>query len=380
MRNHDGEPMKVVVYFRQDGGVAAKDYALNTHWTEDQNEDRIPLFSAFDLSYKQILPAEIIEQIEATNPWLEAQRGFVIATYTEIEDRSSRRPAYGAARKAAAHQRAVLAVATGRPVGPSKEFYPSSQDGVAVVVLIGSEREHLAREQWTVTGRAVVYFRVPLAGAEAGDLLAKQRAAVQKMSGSITVLAEFTENEGPGQNERPQLDRALNLCREQTAFLLIGTTDAIESGAQFQPDFTDVPYEVAYRKDYDWPDVIPITACPHSVALLFGRQWVRGNVPLYLANASGTDFVDVEVMSRGSTLSGGDILETNVASKNLGAIASGQGHLLEAYDVYFDGDFLTEYQVRAQRANGTTFKGRAVVKDIPVNRWIEVRDQNLTRF
>ena len=49
MRNHDGEPMKVVVYFRQAGGAVAGTYPLITHWAEDEDEQPVPLFSQFDM-------------------------------------------------------------------------------------------------------------------------------------------------------------------------------------------------------------------------------------------------------------------------------------------------------------------------------------------
>ncbi len=41
MRNHDGKPMKVVVYFRQAGGAVAETYPLITHWAEDEAEQPV---------------------------------------------------------------------------------------------------------------------------------------------------------------------------------------------------------------------------------------------------------------------------------------------------------------------------------------------------
>lgn len=102
----------------------------------------------------------------------------------------------------------------------------------------------------TASGRTPVafYLRTGPAGPEAEALLVKQRNAIQRANISDKVLAEFTETETAGSTERPQLVKVLELCREHLALLFIGTTDAIEGGEEFQPEFTDVPYEVAYRR------------------------------------------------------------------------------------------------------------------------------------
>lgn len=371
MRNHEADPMKVVVYFRQNGGIATKDYPMITHWAEDENDIPVARFSAFDTRNADALPPEILTQIEGVNPWLEARRGVVVATFTEIEDGSPRRPAYGAARKEAARQRAVLLVATDKVIAGQK-FSPASQDGVEVIALQASKPANLLRE--TASGRkpVVFYFRAGPKGPEADALLAKQRDGIRKINISSNVLAEFTEEEAAGSTERPQLAKALELCREHKAFLFIGTTDAIGDGEEFRPDFTDVPYEVAYRKAYEWPDLISLSSCSFPVALHFGKQWVRGNIPLYLVNDTGNDFVSASVTSRGSTVVGGELIETTLRNKHLGPVPTGHARLIEAYDVYFDGDFLTEYRIEAHLADGIRFSGRALVKDVPASRWLRI--------
>ena len=371
MRNHDGVPMKVVVYFRQEGGIAARDYPVQTHWTEDRDEIPVPLFSAFETGSMDAPPPGISAQMEGVNIWLAEQRGVVSATFTEIEDGSPRRPAYGAARKEAAYQRAVLLVATTKAIA-GQTFSPVSQDGVEVITLPPSKPANHLRE--TASGRAPVVFYLRTGAAEQGTdaFLAKQRGGIEKINISSNVLAEFVEEEAAGSTERPQLVKALDLCREHKALLFIGTTDAIAGGAEFQPDFTDVSYEVAYREAYEWPDLIPISSCPFSVALHFGKQWVRGTLPLYLANNSGSDLLDVRVTSQGSTVFGNERIETTLGDKHLGVISAGQARLLEAYDVYFDGDFLTEYRIEARLPDGSSFSGRALVKDIPASGWLRV--------
>lgn len=371
MRNHEADPMKVIVYFRQNGGIAANDYPVTTHWAGDENGIPAPLFSAFNTGDADTLPPEILTQIEAVNPWLEARRGVVAATFTEIEDGSPRRPAYGAARKAAVRERAVLLVATSKAIA-GQEFSPVSQDGVEVITLPAPKLADQLRK--TASGRTpvVFYLRAGPQGPEADALLARQRDAIQKANISDNVLAEFTEEEAAGSTERPHLAKALELCREHKALLFIGTTDAIGDGEEFQPEFTDIPYEVAYRKAYEWPDLIPLSTCPFPVALHFGKQWVHGNIPLYLANGTGSDFLAASVTSRGSTVIGGELIETTLGDKRLGPIPTGHARLVEAYDVYFDGDFLTEYRIEARLVDGTTFSGRTFVKDIPASRWLRV--------
>lgn len=371
MRNLDGVPMKVVVYFRQEGGIAARDYPVQTHWTEDEDEIPVALFSAFETGGMDALPPEISAQMESVNTWLAERRGVVSATFTEIKDGSSRRPAFGAARKEAARQRAVLLVATTNAI-TGQTFFPVSQDGVEVITLPPVKRANHLRE--TASGRApvVFYFRAGPAGQASDVLLAKQREGIEKVNISGNILAEFIEEEAAGSMARPQLAKAVGLCREHKALLFIGTTDAIAEGAEFQPDFTDVPYEVAYREAYEWPDLIPISSCPFPVALHFSKQWVRGTLPLYLANNSGNDLLDVRVTSQGSAVFGDERIETTLGTKYLGLVATGQARLLEAYNVYFDGDFLTEYRVEARLPDGSSFSGRALVKDIPASGWLRI--------
>lgn len=56
MRNHEADPMKVIVYFRQNGGIAANDYPVTTHWAGDENGIPAPLFSAFNTGDADTLP------------------------------------------------------------------------------------------------------------------------------------------------------------------------------------------------------------------------------------------------------------------------------------------------------------------------------------
>lgn len=60
MRHHEADPIKVIVYFRQNGGIAAKDSPVTTHWAEDKNGIPAPLFGAFNTGHANTLPPEIL--------------------------------------------------------------------------------------------------------------------------------------------------------------------------------------------------------------------------------------------------------------------------------------------------------------------------------
>lgn len=369
MRNHDGEPMKVVVYFRQAGGTVAGAHPVITHWTEDENEQPVPLFSQFDMDAMADAAPEILVQLQSANRWLKEKRGVVVASFTEMEDGLGRRPSYGAARKAAGRERAVVLIATTKALA-GQRFAPISQDGLEVVRL--EDPEDAARESWARARNVVLYLRAAAKPDEAQALLEKQHREIGKMLRSANVLAEFVEIEPLPSAGRPQLQQALALCLEHKARLFIGTTDAIGDSEVFTPDFTDVPYEVAYRKAYEWPDTIPLDHCPFPVALYFGKQWTHGYVPLYLANATENELLEVTISSIGTTVMDREHVETTPSRKEIDSVPSGTGRLIEAYDVYFDGDFLVIYTVEARSSDGTRYSGRAATKGIPGNRWLRI--------
>lgn len=369
MRNHDGEPMKVVVYFRQAGGAVAETYPLITHWTEDEDEQPVPLFSQFDTDAMSGAAPEILIQLQSANLWLKQKRGVVVASFTEMEDGLGRRPSYGTARKTAVRERASILIATTKALA-GQRFAPISQDGLEVVRL--EDPEEATRHKWARSKNVVVYLREVGHPHEAQALLEKQQREIGKMLRSVNVLAEFVESEPLASAERPQLQQALALCREQKARLFIGTTDAVGDGEAFTLDFTDVPYEVAYRKAYEWPETIPLVNCPFPVALYFGQQWTHGYVSLYLANAMENDLFEVAISGIGTTVMDRQHVETTPSRKEIDSVPCGTGRLIEAYDVYFDGDFLVIYTVEARSSDGTRYSGRASTKGIPGNRWLRI--------
>lgn len=369
MKNHDGEPMKVVVYFRQAEGTATATYPLVTHWTEDEHEVPVPLFSQFDTDTMVNAAPEILVQLQSANQWLKEKRGVVVGSFTEMEDGSGRRPSYGAARKAAGRERANLLIATTKALA-GQHFAPISQDGLEVVRL--EDPEEAARDKWAKSKNVVVYLRAVGNPDEAHAILEKQHREIGKMLRSANVLAEFLETEPLPSALRTHLQQALALCREQKARLFIGTTDAIGDGEAFMPDFTDVPYEIAYRKAYEWPETIPLTNCPFPVAFYFGKQWTHGYVPLYFANATENQLFEVAISGIGTTLIDREHVETTPSRKEVDSVPSGTGQLIEAYDVYFDGDFLVIYTVEARSNDGTRYSGQTATKGIPGNRWLRI--------
>jgi hypothetical protein len=373
MRDHDGEPMKVVVYFRQAGGAVAETYPLITHWTEDEDEQPVPFFSQFDTDGMPDAAPEILVQLQSANHWLKEKRAIVAAFFTEMEDGSGRRPSYGAARKTAGRERATVLIATTKAFA-GQRFAPFSRDGLEVIRLEDPEEaaEEAARDKWARSKNVVVYLRAVGNPVEAQAILEKQHREIGKMLRSAIVLAEFVETEPLDSTERPQLQQALALCREQKARLFIGTTDAVGDGEAFTPDFTDVPYEVAYWKADEWPETISLINCPFPVALYFGQQWTRGSVPLYLANATANDLFEVTVFGVGTTVIDREHVQTTPSRKEVDCVPSGTGRLIEAYDVYFDGDFVVIYTVEARASDGTRYSGQAVTKGIPGNRWLRI--------
>lgn len=268
--------MKVIVYFRQNGGTASA-IPPSTHWTEDENEVPVPSFSVFH-SDERGLPREILAQVAAANHWLEEHGGIVVEAFTEIEDGSGRRPAYGAARKAAGQNQAVLLVAAGEEIA-GQIFRPSPQSELAVIVLRDQESQS------------------PSFGA---------------MSAATGATAE------------------------------------------------------------EWQALITLPATPFPITLYFGKEQVRGKVPVYLANGTESDFTEVIVKSAGSAFFNEELISTTPGSRSLGRVPKGHAHLVEAYDIYLDGDFLIEYRVVIALADGSVLDRRALTKDIPPNRWLRV--------
>ena len=85
-------------------------------------------------------------------------------------------------------------------------------------------------------GRFVAYYRVSTdRQGKSGLGLEAQREAVQSYlnGGSWTLAAEVTEVESGRRNDRPELDRALGLCRLYNATLIVAKLDRLARNVAF---------------------------------------------------------------------------------------------------------------------------------------------------
>ncbi|KQS91123.1 hypothetical protein ASG42_11605 [Rhizobium sp. Leaf391] len=279
LRLQDGEPMKVIVYFRRAGEAILEEqpsHGFVTHWVEDEKEMPTASFSQVEATASMDIDAELTLQFHSVNAWLKENRAIVIADFTEIESGGKSRPAYGAAHKAASKAGAELVIATTKSIA-GQRFSPTIQDLVNIICL--EDAETIDQRRWSRSDEIVAY---------------------------------------------------------------------------------------------DWPETITLDAPPFAIALFFGSQWVRGKIPLYVANATGSRLLDVTVSSLGSTVFDGKHVGTTPSVKKLGTIETGKGRLLEAYDLQFDSDFLTSYSVTAATDDGPQYSGVAHIKEPPPTKWTRI--------
>jgi len=94
-----------------------------------------------------------------------------------------------------------------------------------------------AKSQYTKTRKAyVAYYRVSTGKQEKSGLgLDAQRSAVLDFinGGAANLIAEFTETESGKRNDRPQLAKALKLCRKEKAILIIAKLDRLARNVHF---------------------------------------------------------------------------------------------------------------------------------------------------
>lgn len=87
-----------------------------------------------------------------------------------------------------------------------------------------------------MTGRVVAYFRVSTNKQGINGLgMSAQREAVRNFltSGNWVLLAEFAEVESGRQKDRPELSKAIAVCRKEKAKLLIAKLDRLTRNAAF---------------------------------------------------------------------------------------------------------------------------------------------------
>jgi DNA invertase Pin-like site-specific DNA recombinase len=95
-----------------------------------------------------------------------------------------------------------------------------------------------------MAGQFVAYYRVSTdRQGRSGLGLEAQQAAVRRYLGSETAIAEFTEVETGKCNDRPELDRALALCRKRKARLVIAKLDRLSRNLAFIAALMDASVE-----------------------------------------------------------------------------------------------------------------------------------------
>jgi DNA invertase Pin-like site-specific DNA recombinase len=85
-----------------------------------------------------------------------------------------------------------------------------------------------------LSGQFAAYYRVSTdRQGRSGLGLEAQQAAVRAYLGASTPIAEFTEVETGKRNDRPELERALALCRKRKARLVIAKLDRLSRNLAF---------------------------------------------------------------------------------------------------------------------------------------------------
>ncbi|MCZ7936660.1 recombinase family protein [Agrobacterium salinitolerans] len=82
--------------------------------------------------------------------------------------------------------------------------------------------------------RYVAYYRVSTQmQGKSGLGLEAQRAAVQQFTSGQEIVAEFTEIESGKRDDRPELEKALDLAKQQNAVLVIAKLDRLSRDVHF---------------------------------------------------------------------------------------------------------------------------------------------------
>src|SRR5262245_19645899 len=85
-----------------------------------------------------------------------------------------------------------------------------------------------------MAGLFVAYYRVSTdRQGRSGLGLQAQQAAVRGYLGPLSPIAEFVEVETGGRNDRPELNKALALCRKRKARLVMAKLDRLSRNLAF---------------------------------------------------------------------------------------------------------------------------------------------------
>jgi hypothetical protein len=298
-------------------------------------------------------------QRDAVASWTSERSAVVFAEFTEAEDGGKARPQLGKALALCRREDARLVVARTNPIGSGEEFGS----------LYGNDISGIRCERLTQPVGTVVYLRTrPSHGVESESHLVSQREAIAEwLSNRSTVLiAEYIETEEDDRSDRPALGAAVDRCLQEGngTTLLVGTLAPIGNGPVLQIPSTRVPIEVAWtpppeQSSIPTPDDIALPwKAPGEIALFFDPTDDH-HLSVYLCNPRAEPLSDVRVSSIGVTTHGpsgpdgsGSLLSTSVSRKELGAVPPRTGRFVESYDPFWDGDFVTSYQVIFRTPDG----------------------------
>jgi DNA invertase Pin-like site-specific DNA recombinase len=137
----------------------------------------------------------------------------------------------------------------------------------------------------------VVYLRVSTGRQEISGLgTAAQREAVVRYAAQTagTLIAEFVEVESGAKSNRPQLAKALALCRKAKATLLIARLDRLSRSLSFVAQLLDANVEI---KCCDMPDANRLLLQMLAVFAEHERQMIRERTRAALAAAKARGVV-----------------------------------------------------------------------------------------
>lgn len=135
------------------------------------------------------------------------------------------------------------------------------------------------------TGRFVAYYRVSTRRQGRSGLgLEAQRAAVRSYldGGRWTLVAEFTEVETGGRNDRPELERALAACRVHRSRLIVAKFDRLSRNAAFLMALRDSGVEFVAA---DMPEANTLTVGIMAVMAQHEREAISQRTRAALAAA-----------------------------------------------------------------------------------------------
>lgn len=247
--------------------------------------------------------------------------------------------------------------------------------------------------------RVIVYYRArPGEPDVSSTALAIQHEVVASWCAEhqVTAIAAFTDAEADT-NARPQLGRALAMCRKEQAPLLIAMTDPIGAGAPFRVNATnmmgDVPcLAITHRPaplpkqpltpvcrptslpgpPQPLPAAGPFESIPEKPYLYFDLGPNAGSqgrvISVFFCNPGSGPVRDVTVESFGARPS--ESLSTTTAQRGVTIVAPAICVEIDLYDEVIDGDFTTIYTVQYTDAEGVRHQGDVTIPTGgPSRRW-----------